>query len=77
MSGSEFGGGIYTCLLCRVPVQYILGEWDFRHVTLAMRPPVFVPTAETEVRREGGREGAEEGGRGMDDVGTRLPYIIL
>ncbi len=36
---------------CRVPVQYIIGEWDFRTVTLAMKPPVFIPEPETEVGR--------------------------
>ncbi|XP_064400759.1 MTRF1L release factor glutamine methyltransferase-like isoform X3 [Halichondria panicea] len=34
--------------LLRVPVQYIIGEWDFRTLTLAMRPPVFIPEPETE-----------------------------
>uniref|UniRef100_A0A8B9J298 HemK methyltransferase family member 1 n=1 Tax=Amazona collaria TaxID=241587 RepID=A0A8B9J298_9PSIT len=32
----------------RVPVQYVLGEWDFRDLTLKMRPPVFIPRPETE-----------------------------
>ncbi|XP_072050501.1 MTRF1L release factor glutamine methyltransferase-like [Amphiura filiformis] len=31
-----------------MPVQYIIGEWDFRNLTLLMRPPVFVPCPETE-----------------------------
>ena len=35
--------------LCRIPVQYIIGEWDFRNVTLLMQPPVFIPEPETEV----------------------------
>ncbi|KAK3589466.1 hypothetical protein CHS0354_030588 [Potamilus streckersoni] len=34
--------------LQRVPVQYILGEWDFHSLTLKMRPPVFIPRPETE-----------------------------
>lgn len=37
-----------NCLI-RVPVQYIIGEWDFRELTLKMRPPVFVPRPETEM----------------------------
>ncbi|KAL3852289.1 hypothetical protein ACJMK2_015951 [Sinanodonta woodiana] len=31
-----------------VPVQYILGEWEFHSLTLKMRPPVFIPRPETE-----------------------------
>ena len=33
----------------RVPLQYVIGEWDFRNLTLEMRPPVFIPRPETEV----------------------------
>lgn len=32
----------------RIPVQYIIGEWDFHYMTLKMRPPVFIPRPETE-----------------------------
>ncbi|MBN3292243.1 HEMK1 methyltransferase, partial [Polypterus senegalus] len=32
----------------RMPVQYVIGEWDFRHLTLKMKPPVFIPRPETE-----------------------------
>ncbi|NXP52745.1 HEMK1 methyltransferase, partial [Heliornis fulica] len=34
--------------LQRMPVQYVLGEWDFQDLTLTMRPPVFIPRPETE-----------------------------
>ncbi|XP_060060578.1 MTRF1L release factor glutamine methyltransferase isoform X4 [Erinaceus europaeus] len=34
--------------LRRMPVQYILGEWDFQGLTLKMAPPVFIPRPETE-----------------------------
>lgn len=34
--------------LQRMPVQYILGEWDFQDLTLKMKPPVFIPRPETE-----------------------------
>ncbi|XP_044182412.1 MTRF1L release factor glutamine methyltransferase-like isoform X3 [Acropora millepora] len=34
--------------LKRVPLQYVIGEWDFRNLTLEMRPPVFIPRPETE-----------------------------
>ncbi|XP_071539235.1 MTRF1L release factor glutamine methyltransferase [Panulirus ornatus] len=37
-----------TCRLLRMPLQYILGEWDFHSVTLRMKPPVFIPRPETE-----------------------------
>lgn len=36
------------CRLSRMPVQYIMGDWDFRQLTLQMRPPVFIPRPETE-----------------------------
>lgn len=31
-----------------MPVQYILGEWDFHCLTLKVVPPVFIPRPETE-----------------------------
>ncbi|XP_058415431.1 MTRF1L release factor glutamine methyltransferase isoform X4 [Diceros bicornis minor] len=31
-----------------MPVQYILGEWDFQGLNLKMVPPVFIPRPETE-----------------------------
>ena len=31
-----------------MPVQYIVKTWDFREITLAMKPPVFIPRPETE-----------------------------
>lgn len=34
--------------LSRMPVQYVIGEWDFRDVNLIMRKPVFIPRPETE-----------------------------
>ena len=36
-------------IICRKPVQYIIGEWDFLDITLKMRPPVLIPRPETEV----------------------------
>lgn len=39
---------LMTCRLVRMPVQYIIGEWDFHNITLKMRPPVFIPRPETE-----------------------------
>lgn len=37
------------CRLSRMPVQYIIGEWDFREITLKLVPPVFIPRPETEL----------------------------
>lgn len=34
--------------LDHVPLQYVIGEWDFRQLTLDMRTPVFIPRPETE-----------------------------
>lgn len=31
-----------------MPVQYIIGQWDFRDLRLKMVPPVFIPRPETE-----------------------------
>ncbi|XP_003384955.1 PREDICTED: hemK methyltransferase family member 1-like [Amphimedon queenslandica] len=41
----------FLCLkrLKRIPVQYIIGEWDFRKTKLAIKEPVFIPRPETEV----------------------------
>ncbi|KAM9362171.1 LOW QUALITY PROTEIN: MTRF1L release factor glutamine methyltransferase [Symphorus nematophorus] len=37
-----------TRRLSGMPVQYVIEEWDFRDLTLKMRPPVFIPRPETE-----------------------------
>ena len=34
--------------LARVPVQYILGDWDFHELTLRLEPPILIPRPETE-----------------------------
>lgn len=34
--------------VAREPLQYILGDWDFRRLTLEMRAPVLIPRPETE-----------------------------
>ncbi|XP_075234882.1 hemK methyltransferase 1 [Lycorma delicatula] len=36
------------CRLARMPVQYIIKQWDFRYLNLLMAPPVFIPRPETE-----------------------------
>jgi len=37
-----------NCRLARMPLQYIVGSWDFRNIQLKLRPPVFIPRQETE-----------------------------
>lgn len=37
------------CRLSRMPVQYIIGNWDFRDLTLKLVPPIFIPRPETEI----------------------------
>jgi len=39
---------LVACRMARMPVQYIVGNWDFREITLQVRPPVFIPRPETE-----------------------------
>uniref|UniRef100_A0A8C1GPM3 HemK methyltransferase family member 1 n=1 Tax=Cyprinus carpio TaxID=7962 RepID=A0A8C1GPM3_CYPCA len=34
--------------LTRMPVQYVIEEWDFRDLTLKTKPPVVIPRPETE-----------------------------
>jgi len=34
--------------LSGVPVQYVIGEWDFRYLTLKLQPPILIPRPETE-----------------------------
>lgn len=36
------------CRVAHMPVQYIIGEWDFCDLILKMVPPVFIPRPETE-----------------------------
>ncbi|KAK2718998.1 MTRF1L release factor glutamine methyltransferase-like [Artemia franciscana] len=36
------------CRLARMPVQYIIKNWDFLDLTLFVSPPVFIPRPETE-----------------------------
>jgi len=38
-----------TQRLDRMPVQYIVGDWDFHNINIKLIPPVFIPRPETEV----------------------------
>ena len=40
--------GLVHCRLARMPIQYLVGNWDFHGITLDVRPPVFIPRPETE-----------------------------
>ncbi|XP_043477719.1 MTRF1L release factor glutamine methyltransferase-like isoform X2 [Leptopilina heterotoma] len=33
----------------RMPIQYIIGNWDFRDITIKLIPPIFIPRPETEI----------------------------
>ena len=37
----------------RMPVQYVIGEWDFCDLVLKVRPPTLIPRPETEVNTPG------------------------
>ena len=39
---------LVLCRLARMPLQYLLGSWDFHDISLELRPPVFIPRPETE-----------------------------
>ncbi|XP_066900192.1 MTRF1L release factor glutamine methyltransferase isoform X7 [Kogia breviceps] len=58
--------------LQRMPVQYILGEWDFQGLSLKMAPPVFIPRPETEELVEWVLEEVTQGPRVVGAQGCPL-----
>lgn len=51
------------------PLQYLLGEWDFLSLTLAVRPGVLIPRPETELLCETAAEELKKsGGRRLLDL---------
>ncbi|XP_057562443.1 MTRF1L release factor glutamine methyltransferase isoform X1 [Hippopotamus amphibius kiboko] len=58
--------------LQRMPVQYILGEWDFQGLSLKMVPPVFIPRPETEELVEWVLEEVTQGSRVVGAQGSPL-----
>uniref|UniRef100_A0A8C5NCZ6 peptide chain release factor N(5)-glutamine methyltransferase n=1 Tax=Gouania willdenowi TaxID=441366 RepID=A0A8C5NCZ6_GOUWI len=61
-----------TKRLSRVPVQYVIEEWDFRDITLKMKPPVFIPRPETEVEEHQSRLTFIEVGCGSGAISLSL-----
>jgi len=61
------------------PLQYVLGEWDFRHITLAIDPRVLIPRPETELVAAAAIEKAASFGptRTVVDLGTGSGAIGL
>ena len=66
------------------PLQYVLGEWDFRSLTLKCDRRALIPRPETEelVTRvlaflRAGAPGGRAGGRLVVDVGTGTGAIVL
>lgn len=62
------------------PIAYILGEWEFFSLDLAIRPPTLVPRPETEHMVEWALELLPENGGRMLDIGTGtgcIPIAIL
>ncbi|XP_017263518.3 MTRF1L release factor glutamine methyltransferase [Kryptolebias marmoratus] len=75
-----------TRRLSRMPVQYVIEEWDFRDLTLKLRPPVFIPRPETEelvelvltdLRRKSGPGVGSESGQTCVEVGCGSGAISL
>ncbi len=44
----EFRGLCFLRAVQNVPVQYLVGEWDFYGLSLEMKPPTLIPRPETE-----------------------------
>jgi len=61
------------------PLQYVLGEWSFRHITLTVDRRVLIPRPETELVAEAAIELASSRGptRAVADLGTGSGAIGL
>lgn len=60
-----------------VPIQYLVGDWDFHHITLLVRPPVLIPRPETEELVEHLLRDVQKGDARIVDVGCGSGAILL
>ncbi|XP_041047830.1 MTRF1L release factor glutamine methyltransferase isoform X3 [Carcharodon carcharias] len=60
--------------LQHMPVQYVIEEWDFRDLTLKLKPPVFIPRPETEVHWQNSQQAA---GPLFLEIGCGSGVIVL
>lgn len=60
-----------------VPIQYLVGNWDFHDITLLVRPPVLIPRPETEELVEHLLNDVKEANARILDVGTGSGCILL
>ena len=73
-------GTLQTLLQCRlshVPIQYLVGNWDFRDITVQCRPPVFIPRPETEQLVDLVREQLPGAGCRVLEVGPGTGAVTL
>ncbi|XP_074054144.1 MTRF1L release factor glutamine methyltransferase isoform X1 [Macrotis lagotis] len=81
-SQQEQIGELCNRRLQRMPVQYVIGEWDFQGLTFKMTPPVFIPRPETEelvnlVLHERSQRCQEPRGKGTTDHEPHSYPLIL
>lgn len=60
-----------------VPIQYLVGNWDFHNITLLVRPPVLIPRPETEELVELLLNDVTQQHARILDVGTGSGCIML
>lgn len=61
----------------RKPIQYLVGDWDFHHITLLVRPPTLIPRPETEELVEHLLRDVNSEGARILDVGCGSGAILL
>jgi len=68
---------LVQCRLARMPVQYLLGNWDFHNITLELHPPVFIPRPETEQLVDLVLDRLQPGPRNLLEVGPGTGAVCL